>query len=300
MTAPTRTRPAPTRRAPRNAPPTRRGGRSVAAQRAYERKVDRTQRWNHLVPEQLASVAVARKVPFVVLVIALLGLGLVSTLWLSTNSAASSYQITDAQKENRLLSERVEALQRDVATMDSAAALATRAKQLGMVPSTNVARLSVGPDGAVTVVGSPAPAAPPAGPPPAPQVAGVPPVGAAPSPVATQQIAPATRAGAETPTAGATTPTTPSATTPRATRPTSSAPAGTSAPAADSRPAAPATQAPAPAAPTRVATIPPTPVPPVAEAATTPGAPPAAPAVPQAHSEQIQPGAAPATAGGGA
>jgi len=166
MTAPTRTRPAPTRRAPRTAPTARPrgGGRSLAAQRAYSRKTERTQRSMHLVPDPLANVAVRRRVPFVALVIAMLGLGLIATLWLSTNAAEGSYQLSSAQKESNLLAEKAEALHRDVATMNSAAALARRATDLGMVPTTDVARLVVAPGGAVTVVGKPAPAAPQATP----------------------------------------------------------------------------------------------------------------------------------------
>ncbi len=166
MTAPTRTRPAPTRRTPRTAPTARPrgGGRSLAAQRAYSRKTERTQRWMHLVPDPLANVAVRRRVPFVALVIAMLGLGLIATLWLSTNAAEGSYQLSSAQKESNLLAEKAEALHRDVATMNSAAALARRATDLGMVPTTDVARLVVAPGGAVTVVGKPAPAAPQATP----------------------------------------------------------------------------------------------------------------------------------------
>ena len=195
MTAPVRTRPAPTRRAPRTAPAARPrgGGRSAAAQRAYSRKTERTQRWMHLVPDPLANVAVVRRVPFVVLIIGLLGMGLITTLWLSTNSAESSYQLSSAKKETRLLSEQVEALHRDVATMDSAVALAQRASQLGMVPAANVARLVVAPDGAVAVVGKPAPAAPPAVPLPL-----QPPAQVRPTPAPTSQ-APAPVAGAPAP-----------------------------------------------------------------------------------------------------
>lgn len=161
MTAPTRRRPAPPRRVSRTAASARphRTVRSPAAQRAYSRKTERTQRRTHLAPEPLSNIVMAKRVPFVALIIGLLGVGLVATLWLSTNAAEGSYQLSNVQKDTRLLSEKAEALHRDVATMESAAALARRATELGMVPSTNVARLLVGPDGAVTVVGDPAPAA---------------------------------------------------------------------------------------------------------------------------------------------
>ncbi len=204
MTAPTRTRPATTRPVPRTAPTARpRSGRSAAAQRAYSRKTERTQRWLHLVPDPLAGVAVARRVPFVALIIAMLGLGLVATLWLSTNAAEGSYQLSSAQKETRLLSEKAEALHRDVATMDSAAALARRASDLGMVPTTDVARLVVAPGGAVTVVGKPAPAVAPAVPLPVPSAPAVPlPVPSAPAVPTVQPVTPAP-APVATPTAPA-------------------------------------------------------------------------------------------------
>ena len=207
MTAPTRTRPAPTRRAPRTAPTARPrgGGRSLAAQRAYSRKTERTQRWMHLVPDPLANVAVRRRVPFVALVIAMLGLGLIATLWLSTNAAEGSYQLSSAQKESNLLAEKAEALHRDVATMNSAVALARRATDLGMVPTTDVARLVVAPGGAVTVVGKPAPAAPQATPAtPAPAVA-------APNPTAPNPTVPNSAVPTPVPAAGAPTQSAPSA-----------------------------------------------------------------------------------------
>lgn len=232
MTAPARTRPAPARRAPRTAPAARASstarpsstGRSAAAQRAYSRKSERSQRWTHLVPDPLSKVVVARRVPFVAIIIGLLGVGLFATLWLSANSAEDSYQLSSAQKETRLLAERVEALHRDVATMSSAAALAQRAAQLGMVPTTDVARLLVAPDGAVAVVGKPAPAASPV----------------SPLPVQARSVAPAITLAAPAP---------------------APPPAGASAPAG---------------APTPLAVS------------------------PQAHSEQIQPGATPVPASGGA
>jgi hypothetical protein len=95
---------------------------------------------------------------------ALLGVGLVATLWLSTAAAADSYRLQDARTAARELSERSERLHRDVAVLQSAPALAQRAGELGMVPAANPARLVVASDGAVEVVGEPrAAVAPPPG-----------------------------------------------------------------------------------------------------------------------------------------
>ncbi|MDT5140211.1 MAG: hypothetical protein QOD58_4473, partial [Mycobacterium sp.] len=54
------------------------------------------------------------KVPFVVLIIGALGLGLALTLWLSTASAERSYQLSHAREKTRMLQQQKEALERDV------------------------------------------------------------------------------------------------------------------------------------------------------------------------------------------
>ena len=164
MTAPARVRATAPRRAPRT-PPTRPADRAsttarastAAAQRAYERKTERTQRFLHLVPTGEPASA-RRREPFVALVIGLLAAGLVATLWLSTRSAESSYQIGAAQVHNQRLTEQAEALRRDVAIADSPSVLAQSAARLGMVLSGNVTHLVVAKDSSVSVVGTPAPA----------------------------------------------------------------------------------------------------------------------------------------------
>ncbi|MGL4306955.1 MAG: hypothetical protein ACRCSF_12490 [Mycobacteriaceae bacterium] len=107
----------------------------------------------HFSPKRILS-----RVPFVVLVIGLLTAGLGLTLWLSTRAAAESYQLTDARNYNQDLSERKEALLRDVELGQSAPELAKQAATLGMIPSKNVPHLVQVADGAWVVVGTPAPA----------------------------------------------------------------------------------------------------------------------------------------------
>ena len=60
--------------------------------------------------------------PFVVLVIGALGIGLGITLWLSTDAAERSYQLGAAREQNRVLLQQKEALERDVVRRAMAAA----------------------------------------------------------------------------------------------------------------------------------------------------------------------------------
>ncbi|MGA5544443.1 hypothetical protein ACPCIR_21510 [Mycobacterium sp. NPDC051198] len=98
------------------------------------------------------------RVPFVVLVIAALGLGLAVTLWLSTGSAERSYQLGHARQVNQGLMQQKEALERDVLEAQAAPALAESARNLGMIPSRDTAHLVQDAAGNWTVVGTPKPA----------------------------------------------------------------------------------------------------------------------------------------------
>lgn len=157
-------------------------GRSPAVARAYARRAQRTG------AQAAPGSADAGRTPFVMLVMALLGVTLVATLWLSTAATADSYHLENARKVARNLTERSESLGREVATLETAPELARRARELGMVPAGDPARLVVHPDGSVVLVGHPhravaaalpplpAPALPPTAPPAAPAV---PPAGVA-------------------------------------------------------------------------------------------------------------------------
>lgn len=164
MTAPARTA-APTR-ATRSAPTRHRGAgtgraRSAAVERAYARRAQRTHRWTSLSPEPEAP-----RTRIVVLIMVLLCAALVATLWLSTAATAGSYRLQETQVEARNLAERAEQLSRQVATLETAPQLARRARELGMVPADEPARLVVRADGTVAVVGDPTPATAPPPPPP--------------------------------------------------------------------------------------------------------------------------------------
>ncbi|MEW5813019.1 MAG: hypothetical protein AB1925_26635 [Actinomycetota bacterium] len=98
------------------------------------------------------------RVPFVVLVIGCLGLGLGVTLWLSTDAAERSYQLGHARQVNQALMQQKEALERDVLQAQAAPALAEAARNLGMIPSRDTAHLVQDPSGNWVVVGTPKPA----------------------------------------------------------------------------------------------------------------------------------------------
>ncbi|MEV0295010.1 hypothetical protein [Nocardia sp. NPDC050710] len=152
--------------------------KSGAAQRAYAKRRTRAEQLSDVpdLPIRRGSI-MATRIPFVAAIIALLGCGLALTLLLTTRSAEDSYQLSDARQLNRKLSEERAALQREVEAADSAPELAARARELGMIPAKDPARLVIAPDGTVTVIGNPTPA----------QGAPVPPLNTAPSaPLATQ------------------------------------------------------------------------------------------------------------------
>jgi hypothetical protein len=112
---------------------------------------------------KLASVelnprALVARVPFVVLVIGSLGVGLGTTLWLSTDAAERSYQLGSARETNQALLQQKEALERDVLEAQAAPALAEAARDLGMIPSRDTAHLVQDPAGNWIVVGTPKPA----------------------------------------------------------------------------------------------------------------------------------------------
>jgi hypothetical protein len=100
----------------------------------------------------------AAKVPFVVFVIGSLGVGLGLTLWLSTNSAERSYELSNARETNRALQQQKEALERNVLEAQAAPALAEAARNLGMIPSRDTAHLVQDAAGNWVVVGTPKPA----------------------------------------------------------------------------------------------------------------------------------------------
>ena len=163
-------RPAPESAA--SVPTPRDSGRAVG--RAYARRAGRRDRLGGT-----GSAEVEGRSRFVLMIMAMLGVGLVASLWLSTTAAADSYRLNAARQSTRVLTEQIETATSQVHAMQSPLALAKAASSLDMVPVTDVARLIVGPDGHVTVFGTPKAAASKAIPP----VSTTPPVGPSVSPV---------------------------------------------------------------------------------------------------------------------
>ena len=145
--------------------------RSAAAERAYARRAGRTpgnrQADARTKADRRSKSTSASRVSFVILVMGLLVVGVAATLWLSTQSTADSLQLAQVNKNTQILAARVQQLQQAIAQGESPAQIAKLAQQLGMVPANNLAHVVVGPNGQITVVGTPSAAtAPP--PPPAP------------------------------------------------------------------------------------------------------------------------------------
>lgn len=111
-----------------------------------------------LATVDLSPRTLLARIPFVVLVIGALAIGLGITLWLSTDSAQRSYQLGNARALNDALTQQKEALERDVLEAQSAPALADAARNLGMIPSRDTAHLVRDPAGNWVVVGQPKPA----------------------------------------------------------------------------------------------------------------------------------------------
>jgi len=173
----TRTRPQEPRSqrpGPQTAPaarPTERPARPKSASQAKARAKARKAKAPRVIRRPLRERVLARlatidlsprtliaRIPFVVLVIGALAVGLAITLWLSTDSAQRSYQLSSARALNAALSQQMEALERDVLEAQSAPALADAARDLGMIPSRETAHLVKDPTGSWVVVGEPRPA----------------------------------------------------------------------------------------------------------------------------------------------
>ncbi|MFI9200797.1 septum formation initiator family protein [Streptomyces sp. NPDC053048] len=96
----------------------------------------------------------AKRTPFVLLVVVLLGSGLISLLLLNSSLNQGSFELSRLQRKTTELTDEQQALQQEVDQLAAPDALERRARDLGMVPGGSPAFLN--PDG--TVSGVPAPA----------------------------------------------------------------------------------------------------------------------------------------------
>uniref|UniRef100_UPI0012E9D1FD FtsB family cell division protein n=1 Tax=Streptomyces apocyni TaxID=2654677 RepID=UPI0012E9D1FD len=104
------------------------------------------------------SPASAARMPFVLLVVMLLGGGLIALLVLNSSLNEGSFRLSDLRKKTTELTEERQRLQRDVDRHAAPDALERRARELGLVPGGNPAFLE--PDGTVRGTSRAAPARP--------------------------------------------------------------------------------------------------------------------------------------------
>lgn len=97
----------------------------------------------------------ARRTPFVVVLLAVIGTGLVGLILISTTMQAQAFHLADLNRQARDLQTAQEALQRDVDDLETPENLGPRALWLGMVPNGNPVYLEL-PNGKVR--GTPKPA----------------------------------------------------------------------------------------------------------------------------------------------
>jgi len=183
---------------------------TASSRRAYERRIRRRQKMSNdrlVRPGRPVSTTALNRAPFVVALIALLGLGVTAVLWLNTLTDEAGMRTSTAKSNTSDLRLTIEQLRHDVAMLDATPRIADQAKALGMVQAGDSAMLIVDGSGAGSVVGEPSAVAAPAPAPDPATSAGV--AAAATTPPAEQPAAgaaAATTAPAAPPAAAATTP----------------------------------------------------------------------------------------------
>jgi len=146
-----------------------------------------------LVPPAPAATRRRSWVPFVLLVLVLLGASLVGSLLLSTVVAQNSFRLYELSVASSRLDDQEQALRRQVEELEAPGTIASRAAKLGMVPGGDPAFLTV-PEG--KVLGNPQPGQAPA-PPPAAQPAAAQPAAAKPGAAKPGQKPAAAKPGAK-------------------------------------------------------------------------------------------------------
>lgn len=81
-----------------------------------------------------AARAHAPRAPFVLLVVALLGFGLLALLLLNTASAQDAFRLSDLQRQSKALADQEQTLSRQALSLSDPASVAAAATKLGMVP----------------------------------------------------------------------------------------------------------------------------------------------------------------------
>jgi len=97
----------------------------------------------------------ARRTPFVVVVLTVIGTGLIGLILISTTMQSQAFELARLTSQARDLQTEQESLQREVSDLESPEHLGPRALTLGMVPSSTPVYLEL-PDGKVRGTAKPA------------------------------------------------------------------------------------------------------------------------------------------------
>src|SRR5690606_10387633 len=130
-------------------------GRAVGLRRKPVTRSVRGRRTVVVPAERLSPAELAARVPFVVVLLLLIGAGVGGTLLLSAQTTQDTYDLKNARDANVELVERMEALQASNERARSAEVLAQRAEKLGMVGVASAPILTRGSDGVLEIVGEP-------------------------------------------------------------------------------------------------------------------------------------------------
>lgn len=136
------------------APAVTRGGAVGLRRKPVTRSV-RGRRTVVVPAERLSPADLAGRIPFVVVMLLLIGTGVGGTLLLSAQTTQDTYNLKNARDANVELVERMESLQASNERARSAEVLAQRAEKLGMVGVASAPILTRGSDGVIEVVGNP-------------------------------------------------------------------------------------------------------------------------------------------------
>lgn len=129
---------------------------ATAADRAYDRRRRRTERMADARLENVGAPIRERlhKIPFVVVVIAVLALGGGSVLYLNTMTDEAGIRTNRSEAVSDDLRLEIESLQRDISALDATPEIARKARELGLVPAGESAIIDCS-KGACRIVGTP-------------------------------------------------------------------------------------------------------------------------------------------------
>lgn len=131
-------RQAPGRAAPRTSPGRPRTGADPRTRPVTSPRHTRPVTGPHARPAGARPRTRSPRMPFILLLVGLLGGALVSLLVISTTLAQGSFRITNLQEQNASLARQEQTLTNEVAQAGNPAVIAQEAEQLGMRPNPNL------------------------------------------------------------------------------------------------------------------------------------------------------------------